>query len=44
MSIEESAAGKRLAAACHPDKVPAELCDIATELFRFVQSGREVGG
>ena len=33
-------AGKRLAAACHPDKMPAELNDIATELFRFVQSRR----
>ena len=37
-------AGKRLAAACHPDKLPPELCEIATELFRFVQSGREVSG
>ena len=35
-------AGKRLAAACHPDKVPAELCDIVTEFFRFVQSNRVI--
>ena len=32
---------KRLAAACHPDKVPSELSDVATELFRFVQSIRD---
>ena len=34
-------AAKRLAAACHPDKVPSELCDVATELFRFVQGMRD---
>ena len=32
--------GKRLAAACHPDKVPPELSVDATQLFRFVQSVR----
>ena len=32
---------KRLVAACHPDKVPSELSDVATELFRFVQDMRE---
>ena len=32
---------KRLAAACHPDKVPSELSDVATEFFRFVQGIRE---
>lgn len=35
------AVGKRLAAATHPDKVPAELNDSASELFRFVQEIRE---
>ena len=34
-------AGKRLAVACHPDKVPPELCEVATEFFRFVQSTRD---
>ena len=33
--------GKRLAAATHPDKVPVELNDPASELFRFVQEIRE---
>ena len=32
--------GKRLAAACHPDKVPPELSADALQLFRFVQSIR----
>ena len=32
--------GKRLAAACHPDKVPPELSADASQLFRFVQSIR----
>jgi len=32
---------KRLAAACHPDKVPAECSDFAAELFRFVQGVRD---
>ena len=35
------AVGKRLAAACHPDKVPAECNDLAVELFRFVQGVRD---
>jgi predicted transcriptional regulator len=33
--------GKRLAVACHPDKVPAKLNDSASELFRFLQTIRE---
>ena len=33
--------GKRLAAACHPDKVPTEMSDACTELFRFVQGMRD---
>ena len=33
--------GKRLAAACHPDKVPVELSDVCTEFFRFIQSMRD---
>ena len=33
--------GKRLAAAVHPDKAPAECSDLATELFKFVQGARE---
>ena len=32
---------KRIAAACHPDKCPKELSDVATQLFRWVQSVRE---
>ena len=32
------AVAKRIAAACHPDKCPPELSDVATQLFRFVQS------
>ena len=32
---------KRIAAACHPDKCPPELAEVASELFRFVQSNRE---
>ena len=35
------AVGRRLAAACHPDKVPAECNDLAVELFRFVQGVRD---
>ena len=35
------AVAKRIAAACHPDKCPKELSDVATQLFRFVQSIRE---
>ena len=34
-------AGKRLAAAVHPDKVPSDLSDVATEIFRFVQGLRD---
>ena len=33
--------GKRLAAAVHPDKAPAECSDLATELFKFVQGARD---
>ena len=33
--------GKRLAAATHPDRVPVELNDSASELFRFLQEARE---
>ena len=33
--------GKRLAAAVHPDKAPAECSELATELFKFVQGARE---
>ena len=32
---------KRIAAVVHPDKCPKELSDVASELFRFVQSVRE---
>ena len=32
---------KRIAAACHPDKCPSELSDVASELFRFVQTNRK---
>ena len=35
-----SAVGKRLAAACHPDKAPPELNLVAAELFRLVQDMR----
>ena len=35
------AVAKRIAAACHPDKCPKELSDVATQLFRWVQSIRE---
>ena len=35
------AVAKRIAAACHPDKCPPELSEVASELFRFVQSNRE---
>ena len=35
------AVAKRIAAACHPDKCPKELSDVATQLFRWVQSVRE---
>jgi hypothetical protein len=38
------AVGKRLAVACHPDKVPAELNDSASELFRFIQAIRTSEG
>ena len=34
------AVAKRIAAACHPDKCPPELSEVASELFRFVQSNR----
>ena len=33
--------GRRLAAAVHPDKVPTELADTASELFFFLQTIRE---
>ena len=33
--------GKRLAAAVHPDKTPAECSELATELFKFVQGARD---
>ena len=36
-----SAVGKRLAAALHPDKVPPELSDVATEVFQFIQGLRD---
>ena len=32
---------KRIAAACHLDKCPRELSEVASELFRFVQGVRE---
>ena len=35
------AVAKRIAAACHPDKCPKEMYDVASELLRFVQSVRE---
>ena len=35
---------KRLAAACHPDKLPSELSEAGSEFFRFVQSIRERHG
>ena len=35
------AVGRRLAAACHPDKVPAEYSDLADQLFKFVQNVRD---
>ena len=35
------AVGKRLAAAVHPDKAPAECSELATELFKFVQGVRD---
>ena len=35
------AVAKRIAAACHPDKCPKELSDVATQLFRWVQRIRE---
>ena len=38
---QNPAVAKRIAAACHPDKCPKELSDVASELFRFVQSVRE---
>ena len=34
------AVGKRLAAACHPDKAPPELNLVAAELFRLLQDMR----
>ena len=37
----DPAVAKRIAAACHPDKCPKELADVATQLFRFVQAIRE---
>ena len=33
--------GRRLAAAVHPDKVPTELADTASDLFCFLQTIRE---
>ena len=33
--------GKRLAAACHPDKVPVECSEPAVVLFKFVQGVRD---
>ena len=36
------AVGKRLAAACHPDKAPPELNLVAAELFRLVQDMRDM--
>ena len=33
--------GKRLAAVVHPDKVPTELSESASELFQFLQTIRE---
>ena len=33
--------GKRIAAACHPDKVPTDYSELASELFRLIQSLRE---
>ena len=33
--------GERLAAAVHPDKLPPDLSDVATEIFRFVQGLRD---
>ena len=38
---QSPAVAKRIAAACHPDKCPKELSEVASELFRFVQSMRE---
>ena len=38
---QSPAVAKRIAAACHPDKCPKEMYDVASELFRFVQSVRE---
>ena len=34
------AVGKRLVAACHPDKAPPELNLVAAELFRLLQDMR----
>lgn len=36
-----STVGKRLAAAVHPDKMPPELSDVATEVFQFIQGLRD---
>ena len=33
--------GKRIAAACHPDKVPSDCSELASELFRLIQSLRD---
>ena len=41
--LAASPAGKRLASACHPDKVPVEVSESGIELFRFVQNIRESG-
>ena len=38
--VKSPAVGKRLAAACHPDKAPPELNLVAAELFRLVQDMR----
>jgi chromosome segregation ATPase len=32
--------GKRIAAACHPDKVPSDCSELASELFRLIQNLR----
>ena len=32
---------KRMAAVFHPDKVPSALCEVASEMFRLIQSLRE---
>ena len=44
LTRKSPAVGKRLAAACHPDKCPDECHQLAAELFRFVQSVRDTLG